>query len=394
MYDYIVTPQDFGAKADGINNDTKPIASALAEASESGKTCFFPKGIYRTEEQKIPDGIEITAQPTWSYNLPGKTRLIPAEEDQRSVFNVSDAVGTTIYGIEIDGKHFGNCVHGIYMNREEHTVRAEHSLRIDTCEIRNCTGNGIHAEGAWAVSVRKSQCYGNDGYGMYLDGCDAFIVDNWFSANGKAGVGGETWNSAVNFTSNRIEWNRECGVRLAGSMRFNLTGNYFDRSYGPALIIEAATNHHKRLNKDHTVIPFAITVTGNNFVRSGKAAGEKTDEDCHILLRRAAGITICANTFSVWKDDGRDGRISPSYGIIIDECADCVIADNVMLPGAVLELIRDKGGNGGNMIIRDNAGAVVPVKARGIRDPFTPVHFMSEGGAEWYSAELEGESNE
>lgn len=391
MQNYIITPQEFGAKADGNADDTHAVQSALNEASESGKTCFFPRGIYRTGELMIPAYIEISAQPTWSYSRPGKTLLIPACEKQRAVFNVSDAVGTTIRGIEIDGRHIGENLHGIYMNREEHKIKAEHSLRIDTCEIRNCSGSGIHAEGAWAVSVRNSQCCGNDGYGMYLDGCDAFIVDNWFSCNGKAGFGGETWNSAVNFTSNRIEWNRECGVRLSGSMRFNLTGNYFDRSYGPALIIEAAPNYHKRLKKNHTVMPFAITVTGNNFVRSGKAAAEMSDDDCHIYMHRAAGITITANTFSVWKDDGRDGRISPFCGIIIDECADCVIANNVMLPGAVKELIHDKGSNGPNMIVKDNAGAAVPAGAENIQDPFTPVHFMSEGGAEWYRDELAGE---
>lgn len=393
MTEYIVTPQEFGAKADGITNDTQAIQAAINEASEAGKTLFFPKGIYCTEELKIPDCIEINAQPTWSYSRPGKTIIIPANENQRSVFNVSNAIGTTIHGIEIDGRHLGQNLHGIYMNREEHTLNAEHSLRIDTCEIRNCTGNGIHAEGAWAISVRKSQCYGNEGYGMYLDGCDAFIVDNWFSANGKAGFGGETWNSAVNFTSNRIEWNKECGVRLSGSMRFNLTGNYFDRSYGPALIIEAAPNHHKRLNKNHTVIPFAITITGNNFVRSGKNAENESDMDCHIYMHKAAGITICANTFSVWKDDGKNGRISPGFGIIVDECADCTISNNVMLPGAVCELIHNKGSNGGNMIIKDNAGNIVPEKARNIQDPFTPIHFLSEGGAEWYKDELNGESN-
>ncbi len=394
MFDYIITPQDFGAKADGEANDTKAIQSALDEAAESGKTCFFPRGIYRTEELTIPECVEVNAQPTWSYSRSGKTILIPADENQRCVFNISNSIGTTIHGIEIDGRNIGKNIHGIYMNRAEHTTKAEHSIRIDTCEIRNCTGNGIHAEGCWAVSVRKSQCIRNEGYGMYLDGCDAFIVDNWFSANGKAGFGGETWNSAVNFTSNRIEWNKECGVRLSGSMRFNLTGNYFDRSFGPALIIEAAPNYHRRLDKHHTVMPFAITVTGNNFVRSGKTAEDKSDMDCHIFMHRAAGITISANTFSVWKDDGRNGRISPYFGIVIDECADCVIANNVMLPGAVCELIHDKGGNGGNMIIKDNAGAVVPERSRNIQDPFTPIHFLSEGGAPWYCDELKGESSD
>lgn len=393
MENYFVTPQDFGALGDGAADDTAAIRKAAAEAAASGKTLFFPVGTYRTDVIKVPAAVEIKAQPTWSYRKPGRTVLVPASEKQLCVLDVSNALGTTIHGIAIDGLDMGKSLHGLYMTRACHVTEGEHSLRIDTCQVRSCTGNGFHAEGAWAVSVRKSQFCGNAGYGMYLDGCDAFIVDNWFSFNGKAGFGGETWNSAVNFTSNRIEWNKDCGVRLSGGMRYNLTGNYFDRSYGPALIIEAAPNFHKRLKKEHTVMPCSITVTGNNFVRSGKDAEECSDRDCHILLRRAAGITICANTFNIWKDDGRNGRISPFYGIITEECAHCAICGNVMLPGAVKELIHKKGGDGDGMIIENNTGAVLPEGALGCQDPFTPVHFMSEGGAPWYSEILKGENN-
>lgn len=390
---FYVTPQQFGAAGDGVADDTAAIRAAADEASKTGKTLFFPVGTYRTDVINVPAAVEFRAQATWSYRKPGRTVLVPLNENQRCVLDVSDALGATLYGIVVDGRKMGSSLHGLYMDRASHVTEGEHSLRIDTCQVRACTGNGFHAEGAWAVSVRKSQFIENDGYGMYLDGCDAFIVDNWFSFNGKAGFGGDTWNSAVNFTSNRVEWNKDCGVRLSGGMRYNITGNYFDRSFGPSIVIEAAPNFHKRLKKNHTVMPYAITVTGNNFVRSGRDAEPLSDRDCHIFMRRAAGITVSSNTFSIWKDDGRNGRISPFYGIITEECAHCVISGNVMLPGAVKELIHDRGGHGDGMVIENNTGAVLPEAAYGCQDPFTPVHFMSEGGADWYSDMLKGESN-
>ena len=392
--DFYITPQQFGAAGDGIADDTEAIRAAADEAAKTGKTLFFPVGIYRTDVIKVPAAVEFRAQATWSYRKPGRTVLVPATDNQYCVLDVSDALGTTIYGLAIDGGKKGTSIHGLYMDREKHVTFGEHSLRIDTCQVRDCTGNGFHAEGAWAVSVRKSQFCGNDGYGMYLDGCDCFIVDNWFSFNGKAGFGGETWNSAVNFTSNRVEWNRDCGVRLSGGMRYNITGNYFDRSYGPSIVIEAAPNYHKRLHKTHTVMPYGITVTGNNFIRSGKEAEQGSDRDCHIFMRRAAGITVTANTFNIWKDDGRNGRISPFYGIITEECAHCAITGNVLLPGAVKELIHDKGGHGEGMVVENNTGAVLPEAAYNCQDPFTPVHFMSEGNAPWYSDILKGENND
>ncbi len=393
MNSYFTNPRDFGAVGDGIHDDTEAIRKAVDEASNSTGTVFFSPGIYRTDTVTLPSAMTVKAEPTWAFKSKGRTVIVPANENQYTVFEVSNASGTTISGLCICGNSMGENMHGISMDREHRGEQVEHAIRIDSCQIREFSGNGLNLVGAFAVSVRHSQCLHNGGYGLYLDGTDAFIVDNWFSANGKAGFGGETWNSAVNFTSNRVEWNADCGIRLSGGMRYNITGNYIDRSFGPAIIIEDAENYHKRLHKTHTVMPYAITVTGNTIVRSGKTAEDGSDRDCHILMRRAAGISIVGNTFNVWKDDGRNGRVSPHKGIIIEQCSHCVIANNTMLPGAVKELIDDRGGHGEQVIIKDNAGAVVPESSRDCQDPFTPVHFMSQGKAPWYSDQLSGEDN-
>ncbi|MBQ3151113.1 MAG: right-handed parallel beta-helix repeat-containing protein [Clostridia bacterium] len=393
MNDYFINPKDFGAIGDGIHDDTEAIRAAIQKASEGSGVVKFSFGTYRTDVIDVPQAVCIKSEPTWAFRTKGRTVLIPAKEEQNCIFDVSGASGATISGLCICGNGMGSNMHGISMDRERRRDE-EHAVRIDTCQIREFSGNGLNLIGAWAVSVRHSHSCHNGGYGLYLDGTDAFIVDNWFSGNKKAGFGGDTWNSAVNFTSNRVEWNGECGIRLSGGMRYNITGNYIDRSFGPAIIIEDAENYHKRLHKTHTVMPYAITVTGNTIVRSGKTAEDGSDGDCHIFMKRAAGIAIVGNTFNVWKDDGRNGRISPHKGIIIEQCSHCVIANNTMLPGAVKELIEDRGGHGDQVIIKDNVGDTVPERAWNCQDPFTPVHFMSEGGAPWFSEQLAGESND
>jgi len=394
MNEYYVNPKDYGAIGDGKTDDTQAIREAVKVASETSGVVFFPHGIYRTDVIYLPLAVCLKGEPTWSFKFQGRTILTPLKEDQECLIEVSDALGSTIHGLCLDGRYIGENMHGISMCRERHVTPGEHAVRIDTCKIYNFTGNGMNMIGNWAVSVRHSFSSHNKGYGFYLHGCDGFIVDNWFSGNGKAGFGGETWNSAVNFTSNRVEWNNECGLKLKGSMRYNITGNYIDRSFGPAIIIESAPNYHERIGRSHTVIPFAITITGNTIVRSGKNAEPDSDNDCHILMKKAAGISIVGNTFNVWKDDGRNGRVSPNYGIILEECSHCVIANNAMLPGAVKELILDRGGHGEQVIIKDNVGAPVPEAAWDSQDPFTPVHFMSQGNAPWYSEKLAEEDNE
>jgi hypothetical protein len=392
MSRYAKDPRDFGAVGDGITDDTAALQATLDAAAESSGEVYLGPGVWRTRTLYVPQGVSIYSNPTWSYKTEGHTVLVPADPEQPCILDLTDAVGSTIRGIGLRGRHMGKNMHGVSMSRDRREV-LEHSIRIEDCQFAEFSGNGANMVGVWAFSMRGSQCFRNDGYGLYLDGCDGFIVDNWFGMNRGPGFGGDTWNSAVTFTSHRVEWNGGCGLSLRGGMRYNLPGNFFDRNHGPAIIIREAENYHKRLHKTHTVMPYAIAVTGNTFVRSGKSAEPGSDDDCHIFMHRAAGVTVTGNTFNVWKDDGRDGRVSPWYGVILEQCAHCVISSNAMLPGAMKELILDRGGHGPGVVISDNVGETVPAAAWGCQDPFTPVHLMSEGGAPWYADQLKGESN-
>ena len=392
-FTFFVTPYQFGAKGDGAADDTEAIAAALKKADETCGVLYFPAGTYKTDVITVPPGVVLKCEQTWSYQRCGRVSIIPAREDQPCLLDMSNAIGATVFGLDLDGRKMGTQMHGILTSREEKTERDEHTFRVDNCRVHGFTGDGFHLRGFWAIWVRHSMAIANGGNGVYVDGCDAWFIDNVLANNGKAGFGGDTWNSAITFTGNRVEWNKECGVKLCGSIRFSLVANYFDRSYGPAIIVDSAPNYHRRLDRHHTVMPCCITITGNNIVRSGKGAEPGSDYDCQILLRNSAGVSITGNTFNVWKDDSSAGRPTPGYGIVVEKCAHCVISGNVMMAGATMELIHDKGGHGEQVIITDNAGAVIPEKALGSRDPFTPVHYMLEGDAPWYRDMLKGEKN-
>ena len=330
-------------------------------------------------------------EPTWAIAHTGKTVLIPADEKQECIFEVSNALGATIEGLCLDGREMGAEMHGISMRWERHTVRGEHALRIERCKIQKFSGNGLNMIGSWALSCRFCQSYANGGHGLYMHGTDAFITDNWFSFNGKVGFGCDTWCSAVNFTANRVEWNHECGMKLEGAMRFNITGNYIDRSYGPAIVIKPASNYHRRLQRTHTCMPYAISITGNTISRSGKDAEPGSDRDCHLYISCATGITVTGNTFTVWKDDGKNGRVSPWYGIIVEKLADCVISNNTLMMGAVKKLLIDRGGHYRNVIIKDNPGMALPESVWDVQDPFTPIHFLCEAHDPWFERQMPNE---
>jgi hypothetical protein len=70
----------------------------------------------------------------------------------------------------------------------------------------------------------------NGGDGLNLRGWDGFILDNWFSGNKRAGFAARFENASITFTANRVEWNHEENMVVAGGDGYQITGNFFDRA--------------------------------------------------------------------------------------------------------------------------------------------------------------------
>jgi hypothetical protein len=191
----------------------------------------------------------------------------------------------------------------------------------------------------------------NGSNGLWYRGWDGFVMDNWFSASAQAGVGAYEENSSVTFTSNRIEWNRRYGMILRGGGYYNITGNYFDRTSGPAL---ALLPRGDRLSK-------IIAVTGNVFYRSGAPQGGPFSDkyqSAHLRFEAVEGLTCVGNTCNVGRDDGGKGQYTPDYSIVLRALTNSVVANNVMHQGALKELIVDLGGHGEGFVLKDNPGSL------------------------------------
>lgn len=69
-----VTPKMFGAKGDGITDDTESIQYALNEAEKTGKTVFIPDGNYVIKSLTIPKAVSIVG----ANNNFGTNRIVTA----------------------------------------------------------------------------------------------------------------------------------------------------------------------------------------------------------------------------------------------------------------------------------------------------------------------------
>lgn len=336
----------YGAVGDGATDCTAAIQKALDDAAAVEGVVIVPPGKYLTGQLKMGVRTRLEGYSGWNYRADGLSVLILNDPDARCLIDITGAFGCTISGICLDGRNLGENIHGIYLYWERYNGGSEEDTpAIDDCRIGHFSGNGVHLEHIWCFSVRHSMIHSNHGCGLYIDGWDAFILDNWFSGNRCTGILGGPIAESITASGNRVEWNRIAGFWLKNGRSVNMTGNFFDRSFGPAIKLGCGGHFHD------------CAITGNVFRRSGcsdNVTFETEYESSHVYFDDVKNITLVGNTFELGgNDDGPGcGTQSPDYDIYMANSSYVVIQSNMMHSGAIRQSIVYDGK--GENIIKDN----------------------------------------
>jgi len=347
----LIDARKAGALGDGKTDDTQALQRAFDAAAESSGGVFIPPGVYLTHELHVRPGTAITGVAAWNYSSPGGSVLRLASGDSTCLLNLTDARGSSIEGLALDGRDLGSGVHGMALNRTA-WGKHEDGFRIEGCQVARFTGDGAHLECAWCFSIRHSMFAYNKGDGINLRGWDGFLIDNWLSGNQRAGFAARRENASVTFTANRVEWNGEENMLIMGGDGYQITGNFFDRAGTVGIALRKGSRGCVQ-----------ITLTGNFIKRSGKLAAAETHESAQILLEGSEGVTCIGNSIQAGRDDGNAGVYSPSYGIVYQGLQNCVIRDNVLHDGALKQLMLDLGSHREGVIVADNPGRLLAVKS-------------------------------
>ena len=337
-------PRQFGAVGDGKTDDTTALQKTLDAAGGCAGVVLLSPGVYLTRELHLRERSALVGTPAWRYSTAGGSVLKLASPDEYCLLNLTEALGATVDGVALDGGYLGKGVHGIATRRDKWGEH-EDGFRVERCQVAKFTGDGAHLECAWCFSVRHSEFYANHGDGLMLRGWDGFLIDNWFSGNGRAGFAARQQNASVTFTANRIEWNAEENMIIDSADGYQITGNFFDRAGTIGLAIRSSRNPATQ-----------ITITGNFFKRAGKNASSGPLNSANLLLEGAEGVTCVGNTFQSGRDDGPKGAWGPAYGIIYRGLRNCVIRNNVLHDGATQELLLDQAGHHEGVLVSDNPG--------------------------------------
>lgn len=336
---------DFGAKGDGKTSDTKAIQDALDAAGKINGTVWFPPGVYRCHDLKVPPYVSLMADPVWIYRCENRGAVLELDSKEADcLLDITGAYAVRIRGLVLGGDRSAEKeIHGIYMNNTEAWSPKEDTIVIDDTKVMNFSGHGVFLKRIWLFIVRHSHFMSNKGDGMRILGWDGFVLDNQFSGNGGNGFGCDYCGATVMFTANRVEWNGGYGLFIHAGDDWNVTGNSFDRNHGAGLYALHAT---------------AVAVTGNVFRRCGKDSAKLSpgERSCQVKLEDCHGLTMTGNACLAGQDDGGAGLFTPQVGLIIKELSHCIISGNTLWNGYMEDMLVDEGGHGPDLIFKDNVG--------------------------------------
>ena len=343
--DTIFNVREFGALGDGKASDTDAVQRALDAAGKVNGTVWFPAGVYRCHDLKVPASVKLRADPVWFYRCEKVGAVLELDDpNAKCVLDVTGAYGVHVHGLVLNGlRETPKPVHGIFLDNPDKWSPKEDTVVIDDVKVMNFSGHGVYLKCIWLFIIRHSHFKANVGDGVRIRGWDGFVTDNQFSGNGGNGFGCEQVGATVMFTANRVEWNHGYGLSLCRGDDWNVTGNSFDRNWGAGLCAVGTR---------------AFTVTGNVFRRCGKdsnmlAEGERS---CQVRLEDCRGLTMTGNACLAGRDDRGKGIFTPQVGFIVKGLSYSVISSNTLDCGFMETMIVDQGGHGPDFVMKDNVG--------------------------------------
>jgi parallel beta-helix repeat protein len=219
--------KSFGAKGDGITNDTDAIMSCIAKLPSDGAALLFPPGVY------VVDGISISEKANMTILSLGAVLKLMANATSSQVLLLDDCPRFNILGLRIDGNK-GNqtgAVNGLEIQRSEFSSIAQ-------SYVQNCNGDGLRlvgyvngSEGTDEIHINKCFIQSNTGNGMVVnDVCDININASNLEFNGGTGLiiaqplGFGAGN--IDISGCQILSNDLIGVELSDVTRLTMTNNH------------------------------------------------------------------------------------------------------------------------------------------------------------------------
>lgn len=198
-----VTPQLFGARGDGLTDDTQAIVDAIACLGDKCSTLYFPAGTYLVSEDiSIPGNVlvygdgDVSAIRRKANNLT-EYNVFLCEDVENVIFRNIRVIGDRT---DHDGT-VGEWGHGI-------TLWGTHHVTIENCTLCNCWGDGIYVGSSKAngracteTTIKNCTIDNNRRNGVSVIHCDGFYLFDTTIMN----TNGTKPQSGIDFEPNELD---------------------------------------------------------------------------------------------------------------------------------------------------------------------------------------------
>ena len=151
--------QSVGAKGDGTTDDTQAIFNAVGGAMETGKTLYFPKGVYLVERP-----IRITAYGLTIRGDGAQHSVIRAAAEMDRLLYLRGS-GIVVSGLMLDANHMAvYAIHAFHLNEQD--------SRLEFLRVVQARSHGFFLDHSQLLEVSNVISQMNGGDGFYITDCN------------------------------------------------------------------------------------------------------------------------------------------------------------------------------------------------------------------------------
>lgn len=281
----------FGAKGDGVTDDTLPIQSAI----NTGFSVFLPPGKYNVKELKgfasgqIIQGISKVE--SWGGENKQNITLLNGIGSADNYVIKNNVWGGGVLPTAITVRNLS-----IEGSKNTNGILVGNSSTIEGVKIQNCI-NGLS-------NIKVSNvmnCQINDCTNGVMNATDSKITNNFFYYN-EVGINFDNSNDN-SIVNNKIEWNG-IGISLTKAVFNLISNNIIDRNTTYGIYTSNATN---------------TTISGNQFERN------LTN---HLYLHGSLFNISTNSFFKKNSEDDQSGRVVPDVAIFTKSISNSAITNN------------------------------------------------------------------
>jgi len=330
----------YGAKGDGVTNDTAAIQKAISAVAGTGGKVTVPAGTYMVNPAANNGvGLRMGSDMTLSFDSGAILQALPTSTPNYIVLLVSGVKNVNILGGTIVGNRYSNSITSIVEGGNGLQVVGSQSVVVTGLTTKNCWADGIYV-GAISQNVALNNVVssGNRRAGMSVTSVDGLVVKGctFMNSSGLMENGTLVCGLGVNLEPN--PGGTVNNVQFTGCI---FTANAAEGlGFGPSVANRGKAFVTNIVADGNTAMGNGLRLGGAPGISVSNTSGHKVRNNvvknnlgCGILLRNHAnGILVTGNTVTGSTAAAKTGNVG--YGILVYDSAGSTVTGNTITSNA------------------------------------------------------------